>query len=91
MSVTHWVVVSFVGIVTIYLLRISWRILFGATMKKLRGCCCFWLPKEDQYKLVSGDQELITIRPKVYLTCRLECFRVLIDFLPSFSFFFINL
>lgn len=73
MSVTHWAVVS-VGIVTVYLLRIGWRILLGDTMKKLRGCCCFWRPKEDQYKLVAGDQELITIRPKVYLTCRWQCF-----------------
>lgn len=56
--------------VLVYLLCSAWRV-FVATMKKLRRCCCFWAPREDQYKLVAsgsgraGGQELITIRPKV--------------------------
>lgn len=58
--------------VLVYLLCSAWRILVGlVTMKKLRQCCCFWAPREDQYKLVAtsnGGQELITIRPKVYST-----------------------
>lgn len=52
----------YVRSVVVYLLRCAW----GYIMKQLRRCCCFWRPGEDQYKLVTGDQELITIRPKVY-------------------------
>lgn len=71
----HWLLVN-CRIVLVYLLHGAWSFI----MKKLKVCCCFWRPKEDQYKLVSGDQELITIRPKVYSSggLKMNSFQMLI-------------